>query len=61
MVYRNHEGYSDPTAGKALANICREERCKRKSVYVQRYSTPEKQNHHPPRRHRYGVTKEVNK
>ena len=28
MSYRNSEGYSDPTAGKALARIMREERIK---------------------------------
>ncbi len=28
--YRNHEGYSDPTAGQAFANIRREERQKGK-------------------------------
>ncbi|MBR6570629.1 MAG: hypothetical protein IKK75_09260 [Clostridia bacterium] len=26
MTYKNHEGYADPTAGQALANIRREER-----------------------------------
>jgi len=25
-MFRNHEGYADPTAGQALANIRREER-----------------------------------
>ena len=29
--YRNHESYSDPTAGQAFANIRREERQKRKA------------------------------
>jgi hypothetical protein len=26
MVYKNAEGYADPTAGTAIANICTEER-----------------------------------
>lgn len=25
-MFRNHEGYPDPTAGRALANIAKEER-----------------------------------
>lgn len=25
MTYRNAEGYPDPTAGEALANVCREQ------------------------------------
>ena len=32
MTYRNHEGYPDPTAGEALANIRREERAMRKAI-----------------------------
>lgn len=60
MAYRNHEGYSDPTAGQALANICREERRKRKSVYVHRYTAPDKQKY-PPRRRKAVVTEEVTK
>lgn len=60
MKYRNAEGYPDPTAGQALANICREERRKRKSVYVQRYTAPDKQKY-PPRRRKGGVTEEVTK
>ena len=30
--YKNAEGYNDPTAGKALTNIAREERQKRKTA-----------------------------
>ena len=30
-LYRNREGYSDPTAGAAMANILREERLKRQN------------------------------
>ena len=30
MSWRNSEGYSDPTAGQALANIMREERMKKR-------------------------------
>ena len=32
MSYRNSEGYSDPTAGQALANIRREERRKKRML-----------------------------
>ena len=61
MAYRNHEGYSDPTAGRALANIAREERAKRKAVYVERYTAPQRYNTYPARRRKVGVTKEVTK
>lgn len=61
MAYRNHEGYSDPTAGQALANIAREERAKRKAVYVERYTAPVRKNPYPARRSKTGVTKEVTK
>ena len=30
-MYRNKEGYSDPTAGKALANILKEEKKQKKA------------------------------
>ena len=31
MIYnRNNEGYADPTAGEAIANICRKERKERR-------------------------------
>lgn len=33
-VYRNHEGYADPTAGRACANVRREERRRRKLGYM---------------------------
>ena len=61
MGYRNHEGYSDPTAGQALANIAREERAKRRGVYVERYTAPARKNPYPTRRHKIDVTKEVTK
>ena len=61
MAYRNHEGYSDPTAGQALANIAREERAKRKGVYVERYTAPARRNQYPVRRSKADVTKEVTK
>ena len=51
--YRNHEGYSDPTAGQAFANIRREERQKRKAAA--RPASPKD----TPRRHRRKHTKEV--
>ncbi len=31
-TYRNHEGYLDPTAGEAFANITRDEKRKRKQL-----------------------------
>ena len=61
MAYRNHEGYSDPTAGQALANIAREERAKRRGVYVERYTAPARKNPYPTQRHKADVTKEVTK
>ena len=61
MGYRNHEGYSDPTAGQALANIAREERAKRRGVYVERYTAPARKNPFPTRRRNVDVTKEVTK
>lgn len=60
MAYRNHEGYSDPTAGRALANIAREERAKRKAAYVERYTAPQRKNTYSVRR-KDGITKEVAK
>ena len=30
MICRNSEYYADPTAGKAIANVMREEKAKRK-------------------------------
>ena len=33
-LYRNAEGYSDPTAGKALENILREERRLRRRLWT---------------------------
>ncbi len=33
MGYRNHEGYSDPTAGAAMANVRRAEKAARKKAY----------------------------
>ena len=32
MTYRNSEGYSDPSAGKALANIARDSRREQKRL-----------------------------
>jgi len=61
MAYRNHEGYSDPTAGQALANIAREERAKRRGVYVERYTASTRKNPYSARRYKADVTKEVTK
>ena len=38
-MYRNHEGYSDPTAGAAMRNIMREERRRKKTVSSNRQNT----------------------
>ena len=51
--YRNHEGYSDPTAGQAFANIRRDERQKRKDAARPASSK------NTPRRRRRKRTKEV--
>lgn len=51
--YRNHEGYFDPTAGLAFANIRREERQKRRAVA--RPASPKV----TPRRRRRKRAKEV--
>lgn len=51
--YRNHEGYSDPTAGQAFANIRREERQRRKASACP--ASPKD----TPRRRRRKRTKEV--
>ena len=53
VSYRNHEGYSDPTAGQAFANIRLEERQKRKAAA--RPASPKDK----PRRRRRKRTKEV--
>ena len=37
MGYKNHEGYSDPTTGAALANIMREYRAQRKESWKRQY------------------------
>ena len=51
--YRNHEGYSDPTAGLAFANIRREERQKR--MAAARSASPKDTQRRRKRKH----TKEV--
>lgn len=51
-MYRNHEGYPDPTAGRALANIRREERAKRKAVFIKKYPKTDTRNNNAPRRGR---------
>lgn len=51
-MYRNHEGYPDPTAGQALANIIREERAKRKAVFIKKYPKTDTHNSNAPRRRR---------
>lgn len=56
-MYRNHEGYPDPTAGQALANIRRAERAQRKAVFIKKYPKTDTRNNNVPRRRRH--TKEV--
>ena len=45
--YRNHEGYSDPTAGQAMVNITREERRRRRMPRIQ--EAPAEEKSQPPR------------
>ena len=33
MYYKNSEGYHDPTAGQALANVMRDEKRKARSIH----------------------------
>lgn len=47
--YRNHEGYSDPTAGQAMEHITREERRRRKALIQSEDAQPADK----PRRPRY--------
>jgi len=46
--YRNHEGYSDPTAGAAIENITREERRRRKAQ-IRGLDTESEDKPKPPR------------
>lgn len=46
--YRNHEGYSDPTAGQAMEHITREERSKRKAL-IRGLDTEPEDKPKPPR------------
>ena len=39
-IYRNSEGYSDPTAGVAMSNILRDERKKRRKASRQHKRQP---------------------
>ena len=62
MGHRNQEGYSDPTAGQAYANIRREERAKSKAARMEKLReqagyAPKKRKH-PPRRRRRDYAKE---
>lgn len=63
MGYRNHEGYADPTAGQAYANVRREERAKRKAEHQAKVASAKnkkkQQRHHPPRRRGRNDTREV--
>lgn len=56
-MYRNHEGYPDPTSGQAFANIRREERAKRRAIFIKKYPKTDIRNNNAPRRRR--PTKEV--
>jgi len=51
MTYKNHEGYPDPTAGEALANIRREEKraMKQAAIRVVYEMKAPKRNTRPPR------------
>lgn len=50
-MYRNHEGYPDPTAGQAFANIRREEKLAMKQAGIRlAYEQKSiKRNNRPPR------------
>ncbi len=37
MAYKNHEGYSDPTAGKAMSQIMRDYRVRQKETWNRSY------------------------
>ena len=37
MAYKNHEGYSDPTAGQAMSKVMREYRARQKENWNRRY------------------------
>ena len=51
MTYRNHEGYPDPTAGEALANIRREERAmKIATIQVAAIDQSAEQTHKPKKK-----------
>lgn len=52
MKYRNAQGYPDPTAGQARANIRRTERTRRKTVFVKKYPKNDTRNRNAPRRRR---------
>lgn len=51
-MYRNHEGYPDPTAGQALANIRRAERSQRKAIFIKKYPKNDTRNNNTPRKRR---------
>lgn len=51
-MYRNHEGYPDPTAGQALANIRRAERAQRKAIFIKKYPKNDTRNSNVPRKRR---------
>ena len=46
--YRNHEGYSDPTAGQAMEHITREER-RRRRAQIRGLDTNPEDKSKPPR------------
>jgi hypothetical protein len=66
MTYRNHEGYPDPTAGEALANIRREERAMKKAnlpgaAMDQAAEQPHKQKKKRPPRSEQRAKQKANK
>lgn len=52
-MYRNHEGYPDPTSGQAFANIHREERAKRIVIFIKKCPKTDTRNNNAPRKRRH--------
>ena len=49
MTYRNAEGYPDPTAGEALANVYREQRAALWAQAIQTKHNDRPKSSRPPR------------
>ena len=49
MTYKNSEGYPDPTAGEALANVYREQRAVMWAQTMREKQNDRPRGNHPPR------------